>query len=147
MTGRWKARKSNTTLFLPSHRPLEISPNTARFPHSHPTADDKIETLLTDSKKPQLDEKCQPCARSVVSTMSPAAQFGYRPYGPRSDLRSIFEFPHSPFSPCYGASGTKPLSRDNSQQCTVFSARSQRKNPGAKALIAVFFYGPTKVVP
>src|ERR1700721_168773 len=25
--------------------------------------------------------------------------FGYRPYGPRSDLRSIFEFSHSPFSP------------------------------------------------
>src|SRR5580698_4183694 len=23
--------------------------------------------------------------------------FGYRPYGPRSDLRSIFEFSHSPF--------------------------------------------------
>src|SRR5271168_3110609 len=94
MTGRWKARKSKTTLSLPFHRPLEISPNTVRFPHSHPTADDKIETLLTDSKKPQLDEKCQPCARSEVSTMSPAAQFGYRPYGPRSYLRSIFEFPH-----------------------------------------------------
>jgi hypothetical protein len=79
MTGRWKARKSKTTLSLPSHRPLEISPNTVRFPHSHPTADEKIETLLTDSKKPQRDEKCQPCARSVVSTMSPAAQFGSRP--------------------------------------------------------------------
>src|ERR1700691_1781246 len=82
MTGRWKARKSETTLSLPSHRPLEISPHTVRFPHSHPTADDKIETLLTHSKKPQLDEKCQPCAPSVVSTMSPAAQFGDRPSGP-----------------------------------------------------------------
>src|SRR5271168_1051050 len=81
MTGRWKARKSKTTLSLPFHRPLEISPNTVRFPHSHPTADDKIETLLTDSKKPQLDEKCQPCARSVLSTMSPAAQFGHGPPG------------------------------------------------------------------
>jgi hypothetical protein len=86
-------------------------------------------------------------AESMSQPFRAGLKFGYRPYGPRSDLRSIFEFPHSPFSPCYGASGTKPLSRDNSQQCTVFSARSQRKNPGAKALIAVFFYGPTKVVP
>jgi hypothetical protein len=128
MTGRWKARKSNTTLFLPSHRPLEISPNTVRFPHSHPTPDDKIETLLTDSKKPQLDEKCQPCARSVVSTMSPAAQFGYRPYGPRSDSRSIFEFSHNLFS------------------SWVFICRMQRWQ-WLKLSSLLGFYGPAKAVP
>ena len=87
MTGRWKARKSRTTLSLPSHRPLEISPNTVRFPHSHPTADDKIETLLTDSKKPQLDEKCQPCARSILSTMSRLHNLAAGPPGLASILQ------------------------------------------------------------
>jgi hypothetical protein len=38
MTGRWEAGKSKTTLSPPSHRPLEISPDTVRFPHSHSTA-------------------------------------------------------------------------------------------------------------
>jgi hypothetical protein len=79
--GAVESQEKQTTLSLPFHAPLEISPNTVRFPHSHPTADEKIETLLTDSKKSQLDEKCQPCARSDVSTMSPAAQFGTGPPG------------------------------------------------------------------
>jgi len=38
MTGRWKGGKSKTTLSPPSHRPLEISLNMVRFPHSHSTA-------------------------------------------------------------------------------------------------------------
>jgi len=71
MTGRWKARKSKTPLSLPSHRPLEISPNTVRFPHSHPTANEKIGTLLTDSKKPQLERK--------VSTICPVCCVNYVP--------------------------------------------------------------------
>jgi hypothetical protein len=65
------SQEKQNNAFPTFHRPLEISPNTVRFPHSHPTADEKIETLLTDSKKHQLDESvnhvpgllCQLCPR------------------------------------------------------------------------------------
>ena len=52
-----ESQEKQTTLSLPSHRPLEISPNTVRFPHSHPTAAGKKNQNL------QLEQK--------VSTMSP----------------------------------------------------------------------------
>jgi hypothetical protein len=51
------------------------------------------------------------------------------------------------FSPCYGASGTKCLVHEYSQQCTVFYHQDAKKSTGAKALISPSIYGPTKVVP
>ena len=38
-------------------------------------------------------------AESMSQPFRAGLKFGYRPYGPRSDSRSIFEFSHTLFSP------------------------------------------------
>src|ERR1700692_2646321 len=82
MTGRWKGGKSKTTLSPPSHRPLEISLNMVRFPHSHSTAAGKplfssITGRVTLNRAKSVNHvpglKCQLCPRLHRSEEDPSA--------------------------------------------------------------------------
>src|ERR1700761_5082234 len=68
MTGRWEGAKRtfHRTLGNPKKRDSHISILTAA---DSQTSNDRFQVTLTQ------DEKCQPCARSKVSTIPPAAQF------------------------------------------------------------------------
>src|ERR1700722_14126792 len=57
---------------------------------------------LPTSGVPRL-RRSDDVAESMPQPSRAGLKFGYRPYGPRSDARSIFEFSHSPLRCCFPA--------------------------------------------